>query len=317
LAKNLLAFSRRLKPNARPMNLNNEIIRVRRMLERTMPRMIKIEIVLADDLATINADPGQMEQILLNLAVNAQHAMPEGGRLTVETTNVILDEEYCRTQVDSEPGKYVLLTVSDTGQGMEKEVVDRIFEPFFTTKKPGEGTGLGLAMVFGIVKNHKGNVTCDSQLGVGSVFKIYLPAVVTKIEPDVGETRQMPAFGTETILLVDDDAAIRKLGDQILKMSGYSVMSAADGREACALYRAHRKEIALVLLDLIMPEMGGKQCLEELLAGDPDVKVIIASGYAIDGPTKEALEAGAKGFISKPYDTKELLTKIRNVLDAG
>ena len=242
------------------------------MLERTVPKMIRIELHLADDLMTVNADPGQMEQILLNLAVNAQHAMPDGGRLTIETANVTLDEDYSRTHLDVEPGKYVLLTVSDTGHGMDKEVLEHIFEPFYTTKGPGEGTGLGLAMVFGIVKSHKGHITCYSEPGTGTTFKIYLPAIVQEIEQDVAATQQMPAFGTETILLVDDEKSIRKLGEQMLRMAGYRVLTATNGREALEVYRSNQDRIALVILDLIMPEMGGKQCLEELLKIDPKVK---------------------------------------------
>ena len=184
--------------------------------------MIRIEILLADNLMTVNADPGQMEQILLNLTVNAQHAMPDGGRLTIETANVTLDEDYSRTHLDVEPGEYILLTVSDTGHGMDKEVVEHIFEPFYTTKGPGEETGLGLAMVFGIVKSHKGHISCYSEPGSGTTFRIYLPAIVQEIEQDVPVTQQMPAFGTETvILLVDDEKSIRKLGEQMLKMAGY------------------------------------------------------------------------------------------------
>ncbi len=315
LANRILAFSRRLEPNAHPVNLNNEIRRVQKMLERTVPKMIRIEILLADNLMTVNADPGQMEQILLNLAVNAQHAMPDGGRLTIETANVTLDEDYSRTHLDAEPGKYVLLTVSDTGHGMDKEVVEHIFEPFYMTKGPGEGTGLGLAMVFGIVKSHKGHISCYSEPGSGTTFRIYLPAIVQEIEQDVPVTQQMPAFGTETILLVDDEKSIRKLGEQMLRMAGYRVLTATNGREALEVYRSNQAKIALVLLDLMMPEMGGKQCLEELLKINPRVKVVIASGYSPNGPTKEALTSGAKGFVNKPYDIRQVLEVVRAVLD--
>ena len=273
LAKSILAFSRRLEPNARPVNLNNVIKRVEKMLERTVTKMIRIEILLTDNLMTVNADPGQMEQILLNLAVNAQHAMPDGGRLTIETANVTLDEDYSRTHLDVEPGKCVLFTVSDTGHGMDKEVVEHIFEPFYTTKGPGEGTGLGLAMVFGIVKSHKGHITCYSEPGTGTTFRIYLPTMVQEIEPDVAVTQQMPAFGTETILLVDDEKSIRKMGEEMLRMVGYSVLTAANGKEALEVYRSNQDRIALVLLDLIMPEMGGKQCLEEILKINPKTRV--------------------------------------------
>ena len=316
LAKRILAFSRRLEPNSRPVDLNNEIKRIRKMLDRTLPKMIRIQILLVDKLMTVNADPGQLEQIILNLAVNAQHAMADGGRLTIETANVTLDEHYSRTHLGVEQGKYVLLAVSDTGHGMNKEVMEHIFEPFYTTKGPGVGTGLGLAMVFGIVKNHKGHITCYSEPGTGTTFKIYLPAIVREVEQDPAVTRQMPAFGTETILLVDDEESIRKLGEQMLRMAGYKVLMATNGIEALEVYRSNQDRIALVLLDLMMPEMGGKQCLEELLKINPKVKVIIASGYSANGPTKDSVEADAKGFVSKPYDTRQLLEIVRRVLDA-
>ena len=315
LAKGILAFSRRLEPNVWPVDLNNEIARVQKMLERTVSRMIRIEVILANDLQTVNADPSQMEQLLLNLAVNAQHAMPDGGQLTIETANVTLGEDYSRTHLEVRPGKYVLLTISDTGHGMDKEVLEHIFEPFFTTKGLGEGTGLGLAMVYGIVKSHKGHITCYSEPGTGTTFKIYLPAAVVKIEQDATTTQQMPALGTETILLVDDEERIRILGEEMLRMAGYKVLTATNGIEALDAYRVNQDSIALVLLDLMMPEMGGKQCLEELLNINPIIKVVIASGFSANGPTKDALEAGAKAFVSKPYDIRQVLEVVRQVLD--
>ena len=316
LAKRILAFSRRLEPNARPVNLNNEIVRVKKMLERTVSKLIRIQILLADNLMTVNADPGQLDQIILNLAVNAQHAMSEGGRLTIETANVTLDEDYSRIHLGVKPGKYVLLAVSDTGHGMDKEVLEHIFEPFYTTKGVDEGTGLGLAMVFGIVKSHKGHILCYSEPGAGTTFKIYLPAVVVEPEQHVAVTQQTPAFGTETILLVDDEKSIRKLGEEMLRMAGYTVLAATNGIEALEVYRAKQARIALVLLDLMMPEMGGKRCLEELLKLNPRVKVVIASGYSANGPTKDVLSAGAKGFVHKPYDLRQMLEVVREVLDA-
>jgi CheY-like chemotaxis protein len=277
--------------------------------------MIEIELRLADDLRSINADPTQIEQILLNLAVNAAHAMPEGGKLTFETENVKLAEEYCGTHLETKPGEYVLLTVADTGQGMEKETLDRVFEPFFTTKDRGEGTGLGLSMVFGIVKSHDGHISCDSRPGVGTVFKIYLPAAEIEVDWDPEATLLMPSFGTETILLVDDEKAIRDLGNEVLAAAGYKILTAGTGREALDMYVKAKDEISLVILDLIMPEMGGKRCLEELLKINPDVKILIASGYLAGLSSEESLARGARGFVSKPYDMKELLRAVRHALD--
>jgi two-component system, cell cycle sensor histidine kinase and response regulator CckA len=316
MAKNILAFSRRLEPNARPVNLNNEILRAKKMLERTVSKMIQIQILLADNLMTVNADPGQLDQIILNLAVNAQHAMPDGGRLTIETANVVLDADYSRSHLNVGPGKYVLLSVSDTGHGMAKEVLEHIFEPFYTTKGVDEGTGLGLAMVYGIVKSHKGHILCYSEPRAGTTFKIYLPAVVVETEQSVIVAQREPDLGTETILLVDDEKRIRKLGEEMLRMAGYTVLTARNGIEALQIYRANQDRIAIVLLDLMMPEMGGRECLEGLLGMNPSVKVIIASGFRANGPTKDELKAGAKAFVDKPYDMRQVLEVVRTVLDA-
>jgi two-component system, cell cycle sensor histidine kinase and response regulator CckA len=316
LVNRILTFSRKVETKPRPIDLNHELKQVERLLGRTIPKMIEIDLRLADNLHSINADPTQIEQILLNLAVNAAHAMPEGGKLVFETKNVRLDEEYCRTHLETKPGEYVLLTVSDTGHGMEKEILDRAFEPFFTTKARGEGTGLGLSMVFGIVKSHDGHISCHSKRGAGTVFNIYLPATEIEIAWDPEATLIMPSFGTETILLVDDERPIRDLGKEILTSVGYKVLTASTGLEALGMYAKSQEEISLVILDLIMPEMGGKQCLEQLLKINPQLKVLIASGYCADPSTKEYLETGARGFVTKPFRMKELLQQVRKVLDS-
>lgn len=314
LVRRLLTFSRKAEIKPRPLDMNQVVTQAEQLLRRTIPKMIAIELSLTQNLTRINADPAQIEQLLLNLAVNSRDAMTEGGRLFIETSTVHLDDRYCATHVEATRGRYVLLTVSDTGQGMEKEVVDHIFEPFFTTKKPGEGTGLGLSMVYGIVKGHGGHITCYSEPGMGTTFKIYLPSIETDLEPDVVSTREMAAFGTETILLVDDEELIRELGQEILNRSGYTVLTASNGREALDIYRAATDRIDLVILDLLMPEMGGKQCLAELLKIDSEVKVLLASGYPAHGPANDAL-AHAKGFVNKPFDAHELLRSARKVLD--
>lgn len=315
LVKGLLTFSRKVGISPRPIDLNQEVQRVGEMLSRTIPKMIELELVLADDLKMAKADPGQMEQILLNLAVNSRDAMPEGGRFIIETANTTLSEDYCKTHVEAEPGEYVLLTVSDTGHGMDKDVVEHIFEPFYSTKETGEGTGLGLATVFGIVKSHKGHIACYSEPGIGTTFKIYLPVMKAKIESDVEMTTEMSVFGTETILLVDDEKEILFLGREMLGRCGYKIITASNGQEALKVYRGKGADISLVILDLIMPKMGGRECLQELLGIDPQVKVLVASGYSANGPTEVAVEAGVKGLISKPYDAKRLLRAVRTVLD--
>ena len=316
LVQQILAFSRKVETKPRPVDLNNELRQTERLLHRTIEKMISIEMDLADNLWPISADPIHIEQILLNLAVNAKHAMPQGGRLIIETKNIKLDEEYCRTHLKTKPGRYVLLMVSDTGHGMDKEVVARIFEPFLTTKETGEGTGLGLAMVFGLVKSHEGHISCYSEPGFGTTFKIYFPAIDTEWERSPETSQELPAFGTETLLIVDDEESIRELTKELLSEVGYKVLTAASGREAIDAYSKGKEAISLVILDLIMPGMDGKACLEDLLKINPDVKVLLASGYSAEGLAGHVIASGVKGFISKPYDIRQLLRMVRAVLDA-
>ena len=316
LVQRLLTFSRKTEIEPRPLNLNSLITDLQKMLFRTLPKMIAIQLFLNRELSSINADKTQMDQVIMNLAVNARDAMPDGGNLIFETSDVVLDEEYAGTHVAAKPGPHVLLTVTDTGSGMDKDTLEHIFEPFYTTKGVGEGTGLGLAMVHGIVQQHGGHIRCYSEPGHGTTFKIYFPALLSEEREEETVERPMPQGGSETILLVDDEELIRDLGSRILEKAGYNVITASNGRQAVETYEQRRGEIALVLLDLMMPEMGGKQCLEVLLGMNPSVKVIITSGYSASGPTKEALEAGAKGFVNKPYDMRQVREVVRQVLDA-
>ncbi len=316
LVQRLLTFSRKTEIKRQPLNLNRRITELRKMLERTLPKMVDIRLLLGEDLATINADPTQIDQILMNLAVNARDAMPDGGKLTFETADILIDPEYARIHLEAEPGPHVLLTVTDTGAGMDKGTLEHIFEPFYTTKSVGEGTGLGLAMVHGIVKHHGGHITCYSEPGEGTVFKIYFPAVISHEEREETTERVMPRGGSETILVVDDEEHVRDLSARILKKAGYKVITASNGKEALDVYKQRGREIALIVLDLIMPRMGGKQCFEGLLSLDPDVKVLIASGFSANGPTEDAIAAGAKGFVSKPYNMRHVLEVVREVLDS-
>jgi PAS domain S-box-containing protein len=317
LVQRILAFSRKSEVKLRPSNLNQQIVQLRKMLERTIPKMIEIELKLTDGLHPVNADPTQMDQVLMNLALNARDAMPDRGTLTIETANVTVDEEYARKHIGTEPGEYVLLSVSDTGCGMDGETVEHIFEPFFTTKEAGKGTGLGLAMVYGIVTQHGGQIRCYSEQGHGTTFKIYLPAIEPEEEAEEKQDRTaMPEGGTETILLVDDEKPVRDLGKRILESSGYTVMTAVDGAQALEVFKKERSRISLVILDLIMPEMGGAQCLQELLSIDPKTKVLIASGFAATGQPKEPLDKGAVGFVAKPYNVREMRRTVRDILDS-
>ncbi|MBW2093675.1 MAG: PAS domain S-box protein [Deltaproteobacteria bacterium] len=317
LTQQLLTFSRKVESKPRPVNLNHEVQQVEKLLKRTIPKMIDIELRLEEGLATINADPAQLEQLMMNLGVNARDAMPEGGKLFIETRNVFLDESYCRDHLGARPGKYALLSISDTGIGMDKDTLEHIFDPFFTTKGVGKGTGLGLAMVYGIVKSHEGYIMCYSEPGQGTTFKIYLPVIEGETEDMRLEKREkpIPEGGHETILLVDDEDLLRGIGKDMLEKFGYTVLLAHDGESALELYSERAKDISLVILDLIMPGMGGKQCLVELLKMNPGIKVVIASGYSINGHAKDTLEAGARAFVSKPYEMNQMLGVVRKIID--
>jgi len=315
LVQQLLTFSRKVQSNPRPMHLNQEIRQIEKLLKRTIPKMIEVELDLWEELWTVCADPVQIGQIIMNLAVNAKDAMPDGGKLLVATRNIILDEQFCKSHLGSTPGRYALLTLSDTGQGMAREALKHLFEPFFTTKDVGKGTGLGLPMVYGIVKSHGGYIECDSELGKGTTFKIYLPAEEQAVELEEPQQKKKLEGGTETILLVDDEETLRNLGEAVLTRYGYRVQSASDGETALEIYRVQQEKFHMVLLDLIMPGMGGLKCLEQLLTINPDVKVVITTGYSPDGPTEAVLEKGAKKLITKPYASAELLRVVREVLD--
>jgi len=316
LTRQLLIFGRKVESELRPVNLNREVSQVSRVLKRTIPKMIAIELRLADALQFINADPVQLEQILMNLGVNARDAMADGGVLRFETENLSMDREACKTQRLPEPGEYVLLRVSDTGHGMDEACKHRIFEPFFTTKEVGKGTGLGLSMVYGSVQSHGGKILCTSAPGEGSTFDIYFPA----IPPEKGrisgvlKNEKMPG-GKETILLVDDESIILDVGTNMLERFGYRIITAKSGEQALDLFQEGNEDFDLVILDINMPGMGGNRCLKELLGRDPHLKVVIASGYASSGHAKEVIDAGAAGFVGKPYKLEEILGKVREILD--
>ncbi|MFH1138481.1 MAG: PAS domain S-box protein [Pseudomonadota bacterium] len=318
LVRQLLAFSRKIDSDRKPISLNYEVEHAARMLERTIPKMVEIVTSLDRNLKAVNADPVQIEQILLNLGVNAADAMPEGGRLTIKTENRILDDEFCRRHMDLEPGRYAMLSVSDTGAGMDPDTIEHIFEPFFTTKAFGKGTGLGLSSVYGIVKNHGGNIICRSRVKQGSTFELYFPAIQLLPQPSREEpAEENIAGGVETILIVDDEESIRDFSAKALRKFGFTVLKASSGEEAVGVYSGSRGRIDLVVLDIGMPGMGGTRCLQEILALDPGAKVVIASGYSVEGPVQAALDAGAVGFIPKPYPMADLVRVIRRIVDAA
>ncbi|MFH1135231.1 MAG: PAS domain S-box protein [Pseudomonadota bacterium] len=316
LVRQMLLFSRKVEADRRPVDLNEEIEQARRILERAIPKMVDIEVRSGSRLWAVMADPVQFEQVLLNLAGNASDAMPDGGRLIIESRNVVIDENYAQEIFGVTPGKYVLVEVVDTGCGMDRELLEHIFEPFFTTKEIGKGTGLGLASVYGIVKSHAGFINCYSEVGRGTTFKIYLPALETDAAPaPVAAFEQAPRGGTETILLVDDEETVRDFVRQLLRKFGYTPIPADSGEAALEIYRRDPAKFDLVILDIGMPGMGGHKCLQELLRINPAVKVIVASGYTINGRVKETVDAGAVGFVGKPYEVVDFLDKIRAVLE--
>jgi PAS domain S-box-containing protein len=317
LTKQLLTFSRKMESRLRPLDLNQEVKQLEQMLERTIPKMIAIETQLSDNLKIINGDPVQIEQIIMNICINARDAMPDGGKLTIACRNTVLDQTYCNAHVGASPGEFVQLTISDTGDGIDPQTLEHIFEPFFTTKSAGEGTGLGLAMVYGIIKNHNGYVTCDSVPGRGTTFNVYFPIIRdTELRStDRYNRKRGPATGWETVLLVDDEDYLLELGNHLLTRFGYNVLTAPDGETAIQIYREHKQQIDLIILDLIMPGIGGKNCLDQILAMDPSARVIIASGYSVDDATRVELERKAKGYIKKPFEYTEILNMVRGLLD--
>ncbi len=315
LIKGMMVFSRKTPIGLQQIDLNKIISQICSMLAPVMSNNIDIDLSLADDLWTINGAPNQIDQILMNLAVNARDVMPDGGRLTIKTENITLDDEYCIFDPLAKPGRYALITLSDTGDGMNKETASHIFEPFFTTKEADKGTGLGLAVVYGIVEQHGGRIICDSAPSVGATFKIYFPAIEEVQEEDYFENKEPPRGQGETILMVDDEADFLELAGRTLNRAKYTVIRALNGKEALELYEKHRTAIRLVILDLLMPGMSGKQCLEALRKFDPNVRVLIASG-ALNSEIEADLKViGARGLIAKPFDTAKLHEEIRRIID--
>ena len=298
------------------LDLGVVVENMRQLLERTMPEDIVIATTAAPDLGRVKADPTQIEQVIMNLAVNARDAMPRGGRLTIEVSNVELDEAYARTRLEAQAGSYVMLAVSDTGTGMDRETVTRIFEPFFTTKPSGKGTGLGLATVYGIVTQSHGHVAVYSEPGHGTMFRIYLPREVEARAPSSPGLVDGPTGGSETVLLVDDDAEVVDLAQEILASEGYRVLAARHPDEALVAAERHPTTIDLVLTDVVMPKMSGPQLFERLQATRPHARVLYMSGFA-DGAMLNhgVLEAG-RSFLPKPFTRQTLTQKVREVLAA-
>jgi PAS domain S-box-containing protein len=312
LTKQLLGFARGGRYEVKPTDLNETVKNQNRLFGRTK-KEITIHAKYGKDLWPAEVDEGQIEQVLLNLYVNAWQAMPGGGELYLQTENVTLDEDFAKP-FTVEAGKYVKISVTDTGVGMDDATRQRIFEPFFTTKEMGRGTGLGLASAYGIIKNHGGFINVYSEKGVGTTFNIYLPASEKEVIEDKMLSDEV-LKGTETILLVDDEEMVADAGGQLLEEIGYSVLIARSGKEAIEIYEKNRDQIGLVILDMIMPVMGGGETYDRLKEANPDIKVLLSSGYSINGEASEILDRGCSGFIQKPFNVKELSQKIRGILD--
>lgn len=317
LVRQLLAFSRRQVIQPVNVDMNDLIEGVLKMLRRLIGEHIEVQFVAAETLDTVFVDKGQIEQILMNLCVNARDAMPQGGRLTLETGNAVFDEEYCVNHPWAAEGKYVSVTITDTGCGMDAETCARIFEPFFTTKGVGKGTGLGLSTVYGIVKHHKGLVHVYSELGKGTAFKVYLPAVEGAARQLCANVPQKIAGGSETILVAEDELSVLNLVTLILRSAGYSVLTASDGNEALSVFENHTDSIDLVLLDVMMPGLGGRQVMDKIAAKYPAVRFLFSSGYSENAIHTDFIIQEGLRLIQKPYHRYDLLRTVREILDEG
>ena len=317
LTKQLLAFSRKQILQPRVLNLNDVVLDLETMLRRLIGENIDLEVSLSPQLGSLKADQNQIEQVIVNLAVNARDAMPEGGKLTLETTNIDLDETYAKQHKSVTPGPYVLLAVSDTGHGMQRDTLPHIFEPFYTNKEQGKGTGMGLATVYGIVKQSGGDIWVYSEPEKGSIFKIYLPRV--EAAPEVEEKRVLPARelrGHETILLVEDEELVRTMLSEALRRYGYQVLEATQGSEAISLLTEYQNAVGLLLTDVVMPEMSGQVLAERLAEINPELKVLFTSGYSDNAIVRHGILRPGVHFIQKPFTIVALLQKIREVLDS-
>ncbi len=316
LVKQLMLFSGKVEPLSASININDEIRNMQTLLAKSIPQMIEIKTNFDEKIFPVYADSTQIGQIIMNLVINARDAMGDNGTINISTKNLTLRENTTISGLKIPAGNYIEFSVADTGCGMEKDVVQRIFEPFFTTKDVGKGTGLGLAVVHGIVKNHNGFIYCESESDKGTTFKIVLPASTSvkplqKIEKHVQQT----PYGTETILFVDDEHNLLEIGKETLSSCGYEVVTAESGEQAMEIYNAQKDKISLIIMDINMPGKGGKRSLFDLLMINNNAKVLMTSGYSTPEQTEDLIKAGAAGFINKPYNTDELLVRIREIID--
>jgi CheY-like chemotaxis protein len=315
MTRQLLAFSRQSVLEPKVINLNHVVGQMENMLRRSIGEDIELIVRAAPDVHPIKADPDQLGRALLNMAINARDAMPEGGTLVIETKNVYLPNQTIDGTADAELMPFVLLAMSDTGSGMTPETKARLFEPFYTTKGQGKGTGLGLAVVDGIVKQSGGRIDVYSEPGVGTTFKVYLPATSDQNEAAAAANEGRPPRGSETVLLVEDEPAVREMTQAALQRHGYTVLPAASGAEALEIARANHGAISVVLTDVVMPGMSGLQLVERLREDQPSLAALFMSGYTSDAVLRHGIETGEADFLQKPFSTAALAAKLRQVLD--
>jgi PAS domain S-box-containing protein len=316
LVRQMLAFSRRQQLERKTINLNDTISEFLKLMRRTIGADVDMRFQAADNLSAVFADPAQIEQVVMNLVVNARDAMPQGGRLTIETNNALLDEAFIQNHPLAEPGSYAQITVSDTGMGMDAETQKQIFEPFFTTKDVGKGTGLGLSMVFGIVKQHNGLIEVSSLVGKGTTFNIYLPVDEKSVVVEESIVQPTLRGGTETVLVAEDEESLRKLTRGFLEELGYTVLLARDGAEAMELYTTNSEQINMLILDVVMPRMGGQEVYEQIRSSGSDVPVIFMTGYSSEMVQSQFIEKTGAVLLGKPYNVEVFGRKVRETLDA-
>jgi two-component system cell cycle sensor histidine kinase/response regulator CckA len=316
LVKQVQSFARGVQGERVALQVSHLISEIMQIAKETFPRSIEIRTDTQKDIWIISGDPTQLHQVIINMCVNARDAMPEGGILSISAENIFIDENYARMNIDAKVGQYVVITVSDTGTGIPPEILDRIFEPFFTTKQPGKGTGLGLSTSLAIVKSHSGFITVYSEVGKGTVFKVYLPVVKATEVQKVEEQLELLAGHGESILVVDDEAMVREITSSILETHGYRVLTANDGKEAIKVYKQNREKIKVVLMDMMMPVMDGQACIRALRKVNPEIKIIAVSGLAEKEKPAKVAVTQVKAFLPKPYAAKRLLKTIHEVISA-
>jgi CheY-like chemotaxis protein len=316
LTKDLLLFSRKQANERKPADLNEIIRKMEKFLKRVIGEDIECKTKISEHPLTVFADSHQLEQVFMNLATNARDAMPAGGTFIVTAAQVHLNEAFMAAHGYGKPGPYALITVSDTGKGMDEATQKRIYEPFFTTKEVGKGTGLGLSVVYGIISQHEGYLNAYSEPGNGTIFRIYLPVIAAAASKEtIAQKEEVPVWGIETVLIAEDDAALRKLSSTILKKYGYTVIEAVDGVDAVRKFMENKESIQLLLSDIVMPKMKGKEAYDEIQKIKPDMKVIFCSGYEPDIVQQKASIKSDAQMIYKPFSPLALLRKVREVLD--